>query len=136
MAVIHLETNTANDMLTALVAKLDTGAGNCVIDFYTGSMPATPATAVTTQTKLGTCTCSDPVGSVASSALTFGTITQDASADATGTVAWARISNPAGTAIIDCDVTGLAGTGALKINSTSIVAGGPIAISSLIIRLP
>jgi len=136
MATVHIEVNTANDMLAALLAKLDNGAGNCTINFYTGAMPATPATAITTQTLLGTATCSDPVGSVATNALTFGTITQDSSADASGTAAWARLVDPSGTARLDCDVTGLAGTGAIKLNTTTIVAGGPIAVSSLIIRLP
>lgn len=136
MAIVKIATASANAMLTALLAELDTGAGNCVIEFYSGSIPATPETAISGQVKLGTATASDPVGSVATKSLTFGTITQDSSADATGTAAFVRIKNPAGTAIIDADCTITAGTGAVKLNTVDIVAGGPIAVTSFVISIP
>ena len=136
MAVVQIATTSANNMLTALLADLDTGAGNCTIEFYAGTIPATPETAISSQTKLGTTTCSDPVGSVATKALTFSAITQDSSADATGTASFVRIKNPAGTAIIDADCSNTGGSGAVKLNTVSIVAGGPISVTSMVIRIP
>lgn len=136
MAIVRLAVTSANSMLTALMAEFDTGAGNCTIEFYDGTMPATVETAIGAQVKLGTATCSDPVGSVAAKALTFGTITQDSAADNSGTASFVRFKNPAGTAILDADCTDTGGNGAVKLNTVTIVAGGPIAVTSLIIRLP
>ncbi len=124
-------------MAQALIALLDAEAGPCTIEFYdgTGGIPASAATAVTTQVKLGTLTCSDPVATEASGVITFGEITQDSAADASGTAAWVRVKNGAGAAVMDADVTNAAGTGVVKVNTTSFVAGGPIAITSCVITV-
>jgi hypothetical protein len=126
---------------TALAAQLATlwdtatAAGPCTLKFYDGAQPAGPATAVTTQVLLGTLTCSDPIGSAAAGVLTFGAVTQDNAADATGTATWARLLDADGVARADFDVTNTAGTGAVKINTVNIVAGGPIAMNSLTITM-
>lgn len=135
MAVVRVNTTTANAMLAALLSAFDNGAGPATILIYTGTMPATPETAITTQTLLGTLTCSEPTGSVASKTLTFSAITQDSSADATGTATWARINDAAGTAVMDVDVSATGGGGFLQFNTTSIVSGGPILITSLTVGL-
>jgi 5-hydroxyisourate hydrolase-like protein (transthyretin family) len=59
-------------------------------------------------------------------------ITQDSSADATGTATWARIVKSDGTThILDCSV----GTSAADIilNTTSIVAGAAVAVTSAVL---
>jgi hypothetical protein len=118
-----------------IIDQLSAGAGAPTIQIYTAPQPAGPATAISTQTLLGTLTCSDPVGTVTSGVITFGAITQDSSADNTGTAAWARLKDGDGNAIMDIDVTVTAGSGALKLNTVDIIAGGPIAITSFAITV-
>lgn len=136
MATLRFATTTANNMLTQLLNAIDAGATGGYIKIYNGSMPSTPETAVTTQTLLGTLTFATVSGSVAAKALTFGSITQDSSADADGTASWARFTDSDGNAVFDGDVTTLNGTGVIKLNTTVIKAGGPIAISSAVLSLP
>lgn len=128
--IIKLLEADRSALATALLAQWDAASGPCTVEVYDGAQPAGPATAVTTQIKLGTLTCSDPLGSVATGVLTFGTITQDAAADASGTAAWGRLKDGAGVARFDFDVTDTAGVGVLKLNTVSIVALGPIQVSS------
>lgn len=130
MATIHLATTVKNSMLQPLADAIDAGPAGGTIKIYTGTMPTLPTNAVTTQTLLGTLTFSDPCGTVASGALTMGSITSDTSADATGTAAWARIAASDGTAVADIDVTTTGGSGVLQLNTTNIVAEGPIAITA------
>lgn len=125
----------ATAVATALLAEIDDGPDPAEIMIYTGAPPATVETAVTTQTLLGTLVCSDPVGSVSGRVLTFDVITQDSSADAGGTAAWARILDGNGTAIVDVDVTNNAGSGAIKLNTVTIVAAGPIQLTSFTITV-
>jgi hypothetical protein len=66
---------------------------------------------------------------------TFNAIAQDSAADATGTAAFFRIFQSDGTtAVIDGDV-GTTGSD-LNLNTTSIVAGGPIQITSMTLTAP
>lgn len=133
MAYIDLSLSLQNTVLTAIVGELDTG-GAATIEFYNGTKPATRETAVTTQTKLGTVTCSATSGTVANGALTFNPITPDSMADATGNATWARVKNGAGTVMFDCPVSTIAGAGVLQLVSTHIEAGGPIVVSSLVLH--
>lgn len=113
------------------ISYFDAGTGQAIIEFYTGAIPAALGDALTDQVKLGTLTCSDPAATQTAGVITFGTITQDSAADASGTAAWAYIKDSAGAIVNAVDVTGTAGDGLIKVNTTTIVAGGPIAITSL-----
>lgn len=119
-------------MATELAAGINAGASAPQIKFYTGAPPASPASAVTSQTLLGTLVCSDPAVVASGASVTFDTITADASADAGGTAAWARILDGDGNAVIDVDVSNGAGTGVIKLNTTTIVALGLISITSFV----
>lgn len=130
MAIVNLNTTTQTALLNAIKAAIDAGSGPGTVELYNGTMPATPATAVTTQTKLGTLTFSDPCGSVSGNLLTMSAITQDSSADATGTASWARIKDSDGVVVEDIDVTSSGGGGVLQMNTTNIVIGGPILITA------
>lgn len=130
MAIIHLSTAVANAMLVPLKDAVDAGTGAGTIKIYTGTMPTLTTDAVTTQTLLGTLTCSDPCGTVASKKLTLASITQDSAADADGVAAWARMADSSGVVVVDFDVTTTGGGGVLQLNTTNIKAGGPIAITS------
>ena len=126
MAIIRFATVTKNNILTAVKTDIDGGTSGGTIKIYTGSMPATPETAIGVQVLLGTLVFSDPCGNVSSGVLTMSAISQDVSADATGTATWARIANSDGTAIFDVDITATGGGGVMQLNTTSIVVGGPI----------
>lgn len=130
MAILRLVTAVQTLCITPVWTAIDAGSGPGIIEIYNGTIPATPATAVTTQTKLGTLTFSDPAGSVTSGVFTASAITQDSSADASGTATWARIKDSSGATVGDIDVTVTGGGGLLQLNTTNIVIGGPILISS------
>lgn len=135
MPIIKLSAAVRNGMAQQIIDALDAGAGPAGLLFYTGTQPAGPDTAVTSQTLLGTLTCSDPAGSKAAGVITFSAITQDSAADATGAATWARLQDSDGVAVADFDVTNEAGTGAIKLNTVNIVQGGPIQMSALVISL-
>jgi hypothetical protein len=119
---------TRNARLDAINTLLNAGSGAATLKIYAGTRPATGGTATTL---LGTLTFSDPAAASASSGvLTFSAITQDSSADATGTATWARAADSAGTFVFDCSVTATGGGGDIQLNTTSIVIGGPISITS------
>ena len=136
MATIHLSTAVANAMLVPLRDALDGGSGPGTIAFYTTPMPATTADAITTQKLLGTLTFSDPCGTVATKKLTFSAITPDTSADNSGTAVWARISDSAGVVVADVDVSTTGGSGVIQLNTTNIVALGPIGLTAFEFSLP
>lgn len=135
MAVMKLRTTVKNSVLTPLNDAISAGASPGVLKLYTGTMRATPETAITTQTLLGTLTFSDPAGVVANGALTMSAITQDAEADATGTATWATVEDSNGLSVFDIDVTNTGGGGTLQLNTVNIVAGGPILVTSFVISV-
>lgn len=130
MAITRISTAAGGAGANAIKELIDAGAGAGRINVYTGALPATPETAITSQVLLGTLTCSDPVGTVTSKTLTFSTITQDSAADATGTIAWCRVTDSEGTAVIDGDASATGGGGMFQFNTVAVVAGGPIAMTS------
>jgi hypothetical protein len=116
-----------NTMLTAIVT--DAGA-NAILRLYDGTRPATGGTATNV---LSEHTCSATLGTVAAAVLTFNTIGNDTSANATGTATWARLFRSDGTTIVaDCSAgadvtttaTGTASTDTITVGSaTGIVIG-------------
>jgi len=135
MADITYPTAIATTRVTAFLTALDAGTGAAKAKFYTG-IPPTDAGAITTQNLLGTCTCSDPAGTVTGRVLTFSAITDDSAADADGTVGFVRFTDSADTAIIDM-TAGISGSGKPVImNTLSVLTGGPISILSATITEP
>lgn len=136
MAIARFATTVKNSMLTPIRDAIDAGSGAGTIKIYTSPMPTLPSDAITTQTLLGTLTFSDPSGATPSGGVfTASAITQDSSADATGTAAWARIADSAGVVVMDMDVTVTGGGGAMQMNTTSIVVGGPILITAMTVTI-
>lgn len=135
MAVLHFAAAVKNSILTPIRDAIDAGAGAGTVKIYTGTIPATADTAITSQVLLGTLTFADPCGTVSAGVLTMNAITQDSSADATGTASWARIADSTGAAVKDIDVTTTGGGGALQMNTTNIVTAGPILISSFAVSV-
>lgn len=124
---IKLAVATRNARLQALIDALGASAQ---IRIFSGSRPADVASAET-GTLLAQLTGGSPFAPAASGGTaSANAITQDSSADATGTAAWARLRTSGGTAICDIDVTATGGGGELQLVTTSIVAGQPVQISS------
>lgn len=135
MAILRFATALKNSILAPIRTAINVSAPG-TIKLYTGTIPADVSTAVTVQVLLGTLTFSADCGAVAAGALTMAAITQDSSADATGVATWARILDGSGAAVADIDVTSTGGGGTLQLNTTNIVSGGPILISSFVITAP
>ena len=123
---IKLSTPARNAMLDGITSTV---GGSAKLRIYDGTQPAGPGTAVSTQVLLAELTCNATFAPAASSGtLTLNSITQDSSADATGTASWFRIVTSGGTAVIDGSVST---SGAdMNLNSTSIVSGGTVSITS------
>jgi hypothetical protein len=135
MANMRLASPSRNALAQRFQVLLDAGAGNGTIKIYTGTQPASADDGIGGATLLGTLTFSKPSAPAASGGvLTFNSITQDDAADATGTATWARMADSTGNTIFDCDV-GTSGA-TINLNTTSIVAGGPISITSFTITVP
>lgn len=132
MATLTPSDALANSILTAVNTALNAGGGPGTLKIYTGTKPAGPDNAAA-GTLLGTLTLSNTAGVVSARTLTFNAVTQDASADATGTATWGRFLDKNGTAVIDVDVSTTSGTAFIKMNTTSVVAGGPIVANSIVI---
>jgi hypothetical protein len=115
----------------AWLDAITTAAGaSALLRIYNGSRPATGGTATTLLAQL---TCNSTFAPGASSGvLTLNSIASATSALATSTATWFRIVQSNGsTHVFDGSVsTVAAGTGDLQLDSTSIVTGGTVAISS------
>jgi hypothetical protein len=132
MANLRYATATRNSMMDAVRTNLAGGS----IAIYSGTQPANANTALSGNTLLATLPLASPAGSAsASGTFTFGTITSDSSADATGTASFARIFQSDGTTVVcDCDV-GTSGA-TINLNTVSIVTGGTVALTSGTLSLP
>lgn len=123
--------------LDVIVDSLDVG-GAGTIKIYSGTQAATANTALGAQVLLATLTFTSTAFGAATTAdpsvATAAAITQDSSADATNTAAWARWASGGGTTILDCTV----GTSAADINfnTTSFVSGAAVSISALTVTQP
>lgn len=119
-------TTIRNGMLDFITSTV---GGSALLRIYDGSRPATGGTATTLLAEL-TCNATFAAGA-ASGVLTLNAITQDSSANATGTATWFRIVTSGGTFCIDGNV-GTSGSD-LNLTTTSIVATQPVSVTSFVI---
>jgi hypothetical protein len=130
----RLSTDTRNKACDAIVDDVDSGGGAGTIAIRTGAQPTNVGDA-DTGTLLGTLTFSATAfGSASSGVATAASISNDSSADASGTAAHFRIKDSAGN--IHSDGTCGQGSGDLSFDNNVIVAGGVIAISSMTVTVP
>lgn len=115
----------------AMLDAITTQAGNAaLLRIYDGSRPATGGAATTLLAEL---TCGTPFAAAAvNGVLTLGAITQDASANATGTATWFRIVKADGTTHVMDGNVGTSGSD-LNLTTTSIVATQPVSVTSFVI---
>jgi hypothetical protein len=105
------------------------------IRIYDGAQPTNADTAVSGQVLLAELRFgADAFPAASAGVLTANAITSDASADATGTAAWARILKSDGTSVL---MDGTVGTSSANvvINSVAISAGAVVSCSSLTITI-
>lgn len=120
---------------TTRAGTITTRAGNgALLRIYSGTRPADADTAPS-GTLLAELTCGTPFAPGASSGvLTANAITQDSSANNSGTATWFRLLDSAGTTTVtDGDVTATGGGGDLQLVTTTVVAGQPVQVTSFVI---
>lgn len=124
--IANLSDTAANAQASALASLCNSGT----INIYSGPQPVNANTALSGNTLLATLTfASTAWGSPVSGLLTANAITPG-TAVATGTATFARIVESSGlTTVYDIQVN-VSGAG-LNLNTTSIVSGNPVSISSL-----
>ena len=127
MALLYDTASIRNAMLDAITTRAGNGA---LLRIYDGTQPARGGTATTLLAEL---TCGTPFAAAASGGvLTLGAITQDASANATGTATWFRIVQSGGANFVMDGTVGTSGAD-LNLTTTSIVATQPVSVSSFVI---
>jgi hypothetical protein len=132
---LGVDTSVLNAMLNAL---RDAVAGNCLIRFYSGARPARGAS-VAGNTLLAQLTGNATFApNAANATLTLNAISPTSSAAASGIASFFRIVKADGTTfIMDGSVsTVVAGNGDARLDDTSIVLGGTVALSSGTFTLP
>jgi hypothetical protein len=112
--------NSRMDVIAAAVA------GSGLLSLYDGSRPATGGSATTLLAQLTGNATYAPAAS--GGVLTLNAITQDSSANATGTATWFRWTTSGGTFCFDGNV-GTSGSD-LNLTTTSIVTGQPVSVTS------
>lgn len=126
---LTLSTAAKNARLDALVDRIDLGTGTA-----TGILEIRTSGGTTL---LGTLTFANPAfPSASSGTVSANTITQDSSADATGTAALFIVKDRDGTEVFRGTITATGGGGDMELNTTSIVSGGPIQVSSFTLTEP
>lgn len=115
---------------TAIRDAMDAGTTGAKIRLYNGTRPATGGTVTTLLAEL---VCSTVSGTVTNGVFTLSAITQDSSADATGTATWFRIVDSDNNFVMDGSVTATGGGGDITMGSVSIIAGVPVAAVSFVI---
>ena len=127
---LRLSDSVRNAKVDAAVDKLDVGTGTAggTIKIYTGSQPATPATAAS-GTLLATVVLPNPAFGSASGGSATLNDPASVNAVATGTAGWARFADRDGAVVFDGDVTATGGGGVVTLSSTSLTSGGPVDIT-------
>lgn len=128
-----ITTAARNAAADAVVDLVDAGSQAGRLRIYSGTAPADANAALSSNTLLADLPMSDPAfGAASSGVATAASITSDTSADATGTATFFRVGSWDGstfTPVFQGEV-GTSGSD-LNLSSTSITAGGTVAVSSL-----
>ena len=119
-------TTVRNAMLDAITTA---AGGSAPLRIYDGTRPATGGAVTTLLAEL---TCNATFAPAASGGtLTLNSITQDSSANASGTATWFRIVSSGLTFVLDGNV-GTSGSD-LNLTTTTIVAGQPVSVTSFVV---
>ena len=134
----RISNTTAIAACDAIVDRIDGGTGAGYIEIRTGAQPADPDTVVS-GTLLATLPLSDPAFGGAADGTpggiaTANAVTDDSSADATGTAGYFRVFDSSDTAIIDgeCGTSGAD----MNLNSVAITSGAAVSVTSWTVTMP
>lgn len=121
-----MKTNATTLLKTAVAgaikSALSAGAGAKKLQVYSGTIPATPGAAITTQVKLLEFTIDPATWNVTDGAL----IVPASGASlglATGIARWGRFIDGNSAVVMDVDVTSAGGNGFVRLTSTAITTG-------------
>lgn len=124
------DTRWTNAVRTLAAQGIDQEFDNGYLRLYDGSRPAGPSTAVTTQVLLAELRfAATAAASVTNGVITFNALTPDLSADASGTVAWARALKADGSTAI-CDLSVDTSDANVIVPTTTITAGIEVAVNT------
>ena len=123
---VGYSTALRNARLDAITTAIGTSG---LLRIYDGTRPASGGTATTLLAQLTLSATFAPAASLG--VLTASAIGSDASADATGTATWARLTTSGGVFVADMGV-GTSGQ-EVTLNTVSIVIAGTVACTSLVI---
>jgi len=119
------ETTLRNTRMDAVDNEANAGAGAALLRIYDGTRPATCGAATTLLAEL---TFSDPAFAAASGGAIVGAaITDDSSANATGTATWFRVVDSVAGCVMDGNV-GTSGSD-LNLNSVAIAVGAVVSVT-------
>lgn len=124
---LHVFENTQHALLQVIAALIDNGDGAGRIELLSADGRV-----------LSVMRFSEPSAPEhpQQSTLTFGPISEDPSARASGRAVLGRILDGDGSQILECDVSDLNGDAVIKLSTNEIVAGGPVRISSFTLSYP
>lgn len=124
---LKLSSTAVNAEADALSDLLDNG----YLRIYDGTQPANANTAITTQVLLAELRFNATAAPAASGGvLTMNAITQDSSADNTGTATWFRALKSDGSTVVFDGSASTSGAD-LNLGSTSITSGASVAVTSM-----
>lgn len=124
---LKISSTAVNAQADALSDLLDNG----YLRIYDGTQPANANTAITTQVLLAELRFNATAAPAASSGvLTMNSITQDSSANNTGTATWFRALKSDGSTVVFDGSVGTSGCN-LNLGSTSITSGASVAVTSM-----
>ena len=124
---LKISSTTVNAQADALSDLLDNG----YLRIYDGTQPANANTAITTQVLLAELRFNATAAPAASGGvLTMNSITQDSSANNTGTATWFRALKSDGSTVVFDGSVGTSGCD-LNLGSTSITSGASVAVTSM-----
>ena len=127
-----LRSAIAQDLIAAMAAGSTNP--NPVLEIYDGSIPASMGGAIS-DTLLATLTLTATAATESGGVITFDTITEDSSADASGDAGWCRVLDREGDEAVYFTISAAGGSGEIQFNSISIVAGAPVAVSSMTVTV-
>lgn len=130
--MFRIAKSPADDMLRALLRRIDAGLGPAALHLFSGRPPK--GTDVPTQLEpIGIIELLRPAGKITGASLELRFVS-DAVARRSGRVGWARLVSGTGEVVFDCD----AGTegAALELNYAEYIEGGPIVVRRLTIVQP
>lgn len=124
---LKISSTAVNAQADAMSDLLDNG----YLRIYDGTQPANANTAITTQVLLAELRFNATAAPAASSGvLTMNSITQDSSANNTGTATWFRALKSDGSTVVFDGSVGTSGCD-LNLGSTSITSGASVAVTSM-----